>query len=178
MDYNFVHKSVQDFWRQFVNVSVLLGNGYELGNIRDFHIGLADLGGQSFDFLLQLFLLAFVTVGQLVKAFVTQFPVDIILIDFTEQAIKLLYPLFVLFYLLLLGEKFKSPFGKRCINLSFDKHPLKLLQIGQEVLQLLQHQLIQYVLSDMMLRTFLCSARPYFSAVLMPVCSEFPPRPR
>lgn len=127
MDYNFIHKSVKDFRRQFLNAGILLSNGYQLGKICHFRICFTDFGSQHFDFLLQLLLLRLIPVGQLVKAFIAQLPVDIILIDFAEQTVKLFHPLFVLFYPFLLFRKFKSPFCKRRVNLLSDKYPFKLL---------------------------------------------------
>lgn len=52
------------------------------------------------------------------------------------QAVKIAYLLFVLFYLFLFGGQFKPTLCKGCVNLSFDKHPFKLLQAGQKVLKL------------------------------------------
>ena len=56
--------------------------------------------------------------------------------------VKLIHPLFVLFYLFLLCRQFVSAFRKGGVYLLSDKYTLKLLQIGQEMLKLFQNQLI------------------------------------
>ena len=58
MDYDFIHKCVQDFRRYLVDAGIFLGDGNQLGNIG-----------------------RFISVRQLVKAFVIQLSIDIILID-------------------------------------------------------------------------------------------------
>ena len=51
----------------------------------------------------------------------------IVLVDFAEQAVKLIHPLFVFFYLFLLCGQFVSAFRKGGVYLPSDKYPLKLL---------------------------------------------------
>ncbi len=52
IDYDFIHKSIKDLGREFVNTGVFLRDGYQLRYIGHFRAGFANLCGQCFDFTL------------------------------------------------------------------------------------------------------------------------------